>query len=133
MSTPDTNEGQVMMNVMVNVFDSDGNRVTTDLKPGDYSLVMEMKNLAAAVRDQASHATLVLNLQIDKGENIHKEKSVPISDGEDNLELPFSIDKWMTQIYAIAFIFISDESNRMSASPILELRRNVTSTYPSST
>ncbi|SRR5258708_6828579 len=129
MSTPDTNEGRVM----VNVFDSDGNRVTTDLKPGNYNLVMETKNLAAAILDRESHATLVLNLQIDRGEYIHKEKAIPISDGEDSLELPFSIDKWMTQMYAIAFIFISNDSNQQSSSPILELRRNVTSAYPSRT
>lgn len=128
MSSPDTNEAKFM----VNIFDSNGDRVTTDLAPGDYNLVLEVKNILAAVGDNATHLILLLNLRIDRGEFQHISKTTLISGEENSLELPFSIDKWMDHIRAVAFIYAGNESRQTRMLATTEMERKVTSQFKSS-
>ncbi len=127
MSTPDTNEAQFM----VNVFDSEGNRVTTDLSPGDYKLVLEIENLITVTDPGASHAALSLFLSVDgKGQaEPNGFKVIPISESEESLAVPFSVTKWMNRIGAVALLYVGNEANQSHLFSMLELQQKVTSKY----
>lgn len=127
MSDSEKKEAKAMMNV----YDADGNRVTGDLKPGDYKLVLETENLLAAVGPSA-YIALAISLRIDDGDfvTLHTEKVVP-SKGEENAELPFSIDKWMKRIFAIAMLHTGNKDFQGYLFWDDKLEKKVTSQYPS--
>lgn len=125
MSSPDANGAKAM----VNIFDSEGNRVTGDLKPGKYNLVLETENLVAAVGAGAV-ISLVMHLTIDKNDIVTVSRdAVVASDGEENIEMSFSIDKWMKKIHAIALLHVGNAQFQGYLFWMDELHQNVTSQY----
>ncbi len=111
---------------MVNVFDADGQKVTGDLEPGDYILALDIVNLIAGVGQSASHAMLVLHFHKDQEETVTSKKVVQVSDKEESLEMPFSVDKWVDKIRAIALLNIGDEELQAHTISFQELEKSVT-------